>query len=254
VARWSLLQKSQPLEFQDIIDLKTFRFKESSRARNERKEKEKTTKKTKIVDLIGNSLGHMNQPAVRRGLDDVYSGYTGDESELPSPLPRKRKHLETNLPQSAQQLNKNQTLLASEHLQYSQGIKQEKAVHFTSDDDLYGVSDRGKERRITPLSKRARYQPPPPRQFGGSNNLGIVIRPRHIKDEDKPLHTRSGLKGTAVTKSIFEPGQESSGFGARHKYIYSTSSPDTDSDIEIIEAPGRDLPMALKSPSQSPTK
>ena len=69
-------------------------------------EREKAGKETiTTADLTGNdtSSGHTNQPATRRAwdkdLDDIHSGYTGDESDLASPMSRKRKYNGDSRPQ-----------------------------------------------------------------------------------------------------------------------------------------------------------
>ncbi len=108
----------------------------------------------------------MNQPAVRRGFSDNHSGYTGDESDLASPIPRKRKCNNHNNTKLAHQVGSDDepfpTLKQMHHLHR---VKQEKAARFVPEEDLYGVSDREDERRGQRQRKRARYNSPPPRKF-----------------------------------------------------------------------------------------
>ncbi|KAE9366182.1 hypothetical protein N431DRAFT_352019, partial [Stipitochalara longipes BDJ] len=246
---------TQPLELHDIISPNSFRFRESTRAKKGRKEKEKAAKKSTVIDLTGNSSGHMNQTAVRRGFNEIHSGYTGDESELTSPMPRKRKHTDNSRPQFTRQVGTDEeTLPTSDRLQNSRHIKQERATNFVRDDDLYGISDREEERRIQRQSKRIRYQSSPPKRSQSPNSSGIVMAPRSIKEEDYQLRTRASSNDATIITSIFESGQTSSDLGDRRKHIYSTSSPESDSDIELIETSSRHLPSALKSQSKSPTK
>ncbi|KAF4629348.1 hypothetical protein G7Y89_g8804 [Cudoniella acicularis] len=130
---------AQQLQLSDIINPKTNRFKESKKAKRDRKEKEKAAKKarTTAVDLTNDSdddvpRGHMNRRWDLNLSDDFASGYAGDESEAGTTKSRKRNHSpDEDSPQQLRQSPKTRSPVDPESnggsLNYQTFIKQHKA-------------------------------------------------------------------------------------------------------------------------------
>lgn len=203
----------------------------------------------------------MNQPAVRRAWDrdypsdDVGSGYTGDESELASPIDRKGKYGAGNSPDLGRYVDSDEEeFLTLEQMQHSHRVKQEVKPRFIPEIDLYDVSDQEPESREHSQRKKARHQSPP-KQFKNPLNVGMLFGLESAHDESSKLPVRSGSKAASFKTPSPELAQK---FGNRGGFVnrtYNTSSSESDLDeVEIIETQTRPRLSLPRSQSKSPTK
>jgi hypothetical protein len=171
----------------------------------------------------------MNQAAVPkpcdRRFDEIGSGYTGDESDLTSPMLLKRKYSGSGGSGFTNQLDSDdETFSDIEQLQ--QRIKQELKPVKASQDGLYGVSDREDELREQGKKKRVRRQPPQLNTFKAPpiSDENLIIRPE--------------LKNNSFKGSSADAAQKSE--GRERRFIYTTSSPESDSGgFEVIDPSNR---------------
>jgi hypothetical protein len=225
-------------------------------------ERKKATKETiTTADLTGNdtSSGHTSQPATRRAwdkrFDSIHSGYTGDESDLASPMSRKRKYNDGSRPQFTHYVDSDDEKSPYlEKLQHLHHIKQEKVVCCSDQEYLCGVSGREDKRREQRQKKRARYQSPPAPKFRMPPTVDMMPAPRLVEDKDHQLPIRPRSNATPFKAPSSRSAQKSGSWGARRHHIFTTSSPESDSDIEIIPTCDPPRPSTLKPHHISPTK
>jgi hypothetical protein len=221
---------------------------ESKRAKKDQKEREEIAKRSAPIDLtvIDTTSGHMNQPASRRTwdiefpTDDVGSGYTGDESELASPINRKRKYGAATQPNLIRNADSDEEPFPTlEQLQYSARVKEEEPPHLISQVDLYDVSDRETDRKEQGPGKRARLQFSQPKQFNNPLNIDIPFS-RSIAQCNLQFPIRSEIKAASFKTRPPESKERSTNRGGFLKGTYNISSPESDSDyVEIIRTSNR---------------
>ena len=186
----------------------------------------------------------MNQAAVPkpydRRFDEIGSGYTGDESDLTSPMLLKRKYNGSGGSRFTNQLDSDdETFPDIEQLQ--QRVKQEFKPVKVSEDDLNGVSDRENELREQGKKKRVRRQPP---------QLNTFKAPP-ISDEN--LIIRPVLKNNYFNGSSAGAAQKSG--GRERRFIYTISSPESDfGGFEVIDTSNRPPVLPLNFESMSSIK
>ena len=189
---------------------------------------EKAGKETiTTADLTGNdtSSGHTNQPATRRAwdknLDDIHSGYTGDESDLASPISRKRKHNGDSRPQFTHYVD--------------------------SDDENFPALEQRQK-------KRACFQSPPTPKFRMPPTMDMMPAPRLVEDKEYQLPIQPRSNAIPFKTPSSGPAQKPGSRGARRHHIFTTSSQEGDSDIEVIQTCDLPRPTTLKPQHISPTK
>lgn len=193
------------------------------------------------MDLIGDSSGHMNQAAVPKPRDESFdetgSGYTGDESDLPSPMHMKRKYNGSGEFGFTNQLNADdETFPNLEQLQ-----QQELKLVKVSEDDLFVVSDLEGERRGQGKGKRVRRQSPQVKKF------------RALPIPGENLIIQSKLRNSFFKRPSAGAAQKSG--GRERRTIYTTSSPDNDSGgFEVIDTSDCPPVLSLNSESMSSMK
>jgi hypothetical protein len=186
----------------------------------------------------------MNQAAVPkpcdRRFDEIGSGYTGDESDLTSPVHLKRKYNGGGGSGFTNQVDSDdETFPNIEQLQ--QRVKQELTLVKVSEDDLYVISDREDERRKQRKRKRVRRQSPQLNTFKALpiSEENLIIRPE--------------LRNASFKISSAGAAQKSGG-GAR-RFTYTTSSPESDSGgFEVIDTSNHPPILPLNSKSMSAIK
>jgi hypothetical protein len=198
----------------------------------------------------------MNGPAVcgarARHFDDLGSGYTGDESDLASPIHRKRKYNGSSGSRFTHRVDSGgDGFSIIEQLQHLHRAKQEKNPDIVLEDDLYGVSDLEDDRQEQRQGKRARNQSPPPKTFKmPSMNF---YSPRGNEKEDLPF--RAGPKGSYPNTSSSSAAQTPGSPGDHRRLICTTSSPESNcGEIEIIETSNQFRPSPPKSQSKTSTR
>jgi hypothetical protein len=182
----------------------------------------------------------MNQAAVPRpcdrSFDEIGSGYTGDESDLTSPMHLKRKYNGNGGSGFTNQLDSDdETFPNIEQLQ--QRVKQELELVKVSEDDLYVVSDRDDERREG-KRKRVRRQSPQLNTF------------KALPISEKSLIIRPELRNASFKRSSAGAAQKSG--GRERRIIHTTPSPESDSGgFEVIDTSNRPpiLPLNFESMS-----
>jgi hypothetical protein len=185
------------------------------------------------VDLTGIDEGHMNQPAMPRAwdrdFDGTVSGYAGDESDLASPMVRKRKYNDYDVPRVDQQVESgDETFPTLEELQRMPHVNQERKPVIIPELDLYGVSDREDDRRQP--RKRPRYQQIHPKKFHHPSGL---TRNEERKDV---LPIRRGHRDDYSKMLPGDATQKARTWGRVHPSIHSTLPLESDSDeIEVVE-------------------
>jgi hypothetical protein len=197
-----------------------------------RKDKKQAAKRLITVDLTGDaSSEHMNQPAVpgprSRCLDDTGSGYTGDESDLASPMDRKKKDNGSGGTKITRRIDAgDESFPTIEQLQHLGRVKQEEKLAIVLEDDLYGVSDRKDDRQGQRQRKRARHRSPSPKTFKmPSMNFSS---PQGNEQEDLPF--RAGPEGSSLNTSSSGVAQKSGSTGGHRRLVCTTSSPESDCD------------------------
>jgi hypothetical protein len=186
----------------------------------------------------------MNQAAVPkpcdRRFDEIGSGYTCDESDLTYPMLLNRKHSGrggsgfTN-----EEDSDDETFPDIEQLQ--QRSKQELKPIKVSQDGLFGVSDREDELQEQGKKKRVRRQPPQLNTFKAPpiSDENLIIRPELKNDSFK------GSSAGAAQKSE----------GRERRFIYTTSSPESESGgFEVINTSNRPPVSPLSFESMSSIK
>ncbi|PMD53795.1 uncharacterized protein K444DRAFT_618987 [Hyaloscypha bicolor E] len=254
--------KPQPLKLHDIISPNSISPREPKRAKKDRKEREKAAKETiTTAGLTGNdtSSGSTNQPATRRAwdknLDDIHSGYTGDESDLASPISRKRKYNDDSRPQFTHYIDSDgEQFPTLKQLQHLHHIKQEKVVRCGPEEYLCGVSGREDKREKQWQKKRARYQSSPAPKFRMPPTMDMTPAPRLVEDKEYQLPIQPRSNAIPFKTPSSGPAQKSGSRGARRHHIFTTSSQEGDSDIEVIQTCDLPRPTTLKPQHISPTK
>jgi hypothetical protein len=215
---------------------------------------------TTALTGIDTTSGHMNQPAVRRAwnrdfpFEDVTSGYTGDESELASPIDRKRKYGAGNSPDFGRHVDSDEEFPDLDQLRQSHRVKQEGKPLFIAEVDLYEVSDQEPHRRELGQRKKARHQSPLPKQFKNPLDVDILFSSQSSQEESSQLPIRSDSKAASFKTPPPKSAEKTGDRGCFHNRPYNTSSPETDADeIEIIKTQCRKI-SPPKSQSKSPAK
>jgi hypothetical protein len=203
----------------------------------------------------------MNQPAVLQAWDkdflsdDVISGYTGDESELASPIDRKRKYGAGNNPDLDHYVDSDEEEFPTlEQMQHSRSVEQEVKPCFIPENDLCDVYGQEPERIEPNRRKKARHQSPP-KQFKNPLNVGMLFGSESAHDGSSKLPVRSGSKAASFKIPSPELAQK---FGNRGRFVNrtcNTSSPESDLDeVEIIETQTRPEFSLTRSQIKLPTK
>lgn len=186
----------------------------------------------------------MNQAAVpkpcERRFDEIGSGYTGDESDLTSPMHLKRKYNGSGGFGFTNQVDSDDDTFPNiEQLQ--QRVKQELKLVNVSGDYLYVVSDREDERREQGKRKRVRRQSPQLHTF------------KALPISEENLIVRPGLMNASFKRSSTAAAQKSG--GREPRTIYTTPSLESDSGgFEVIDTSNRPPILPLNSEIRSAIK
>lgn len=189
-------------------------------------------------------------------MDDIGSGYAGDESDLASPMDRKRKYGVSNSPDLAQHLHTSGEWPPHlEQSQHSYGVKQEETSQSIPEVDLYDASDRETDRRGASLRKRVRRQSPPLKHFKTPLDVDMLFPQSSGLEEGSQFPIRSRSKAINFKEPSLALKQKSESRESFLNHNYNTLSPGSDSDgIEIIETPNGPKNLPIKSRNESLAK